>query len=244
MRLVHSNGWDDVTAALQLLSHLDGDVLNVALLVPESQRVLPGFLVKSLSHHYSSPGRLAELGYRSSFGGACVIAHWKKLGQYSVPPGNSAWTVLIVYYICSVVAESFMASSRSSEMDQAGPSYAPLDPLPGTFLGLALDLRSDRLYNLAPDIPGVMGLWALWPSAAIVKVNSGRNAKNVSVVHNRGAVLIVESIFSGIWASTLPSITWNSHSCDVVRLCGARCGRGPLRTVLITCGGFIMFRWQ
>ena len=30
-----SNGWDDVTAALQLLSHLDGDALNVALLIPE-----------------------------------------------------------------------------------------------------------------------------------------------------------------------------------------------------------------
>ena len=29
------NGWDDVTAALQLLSHLDGDALNVALLVLE-----------------------------------------------------------------------------------------------------------------------------------------------------------------------------------------------------------------
>ena len=34
--IVCSNGWDDVTAALQLLSHLDGDALNVALLVPES----------------------------------------------------------------------------------------------------------------------------------------------------------------------------------------------------------------
>ena len=30
--IVCSNGWDDVTAALQLLSHLDGDALNVALL--------------------------------------------------------------------------------------------------------------------------------------------------------------------------------------------------------------------
>ena len=29
-----SNGWDDATAALQLLSHLEGDALNVALLVP------------------------------------------------------------------------------------------------------------------------------------------------------------------------------------------------------------------
>ena len=58
--IARSNGWDDVTAALQLLSHLDGDALNVALLVPESQRILPGFLVKSLSDHCGSPGRLAE----------------------------------------------------------------------------------------------------------------------------------------------------------------------------------------
>ena len=39
--IVCSNGWDDVTAALQLPSHLDGDALNVALLVPESRRVVP-----------------------------------------------------------------------------------------------------------------------------------------------------------------------------------------------------------
>ena len=32
--IVLSNGWDDATAALQLLSHLEGDALNVALLVP------------------------------------------------------------------------------------------------------------------------------------------------------------------------------------------------------------------
>ena len=32
--IVCSNGWDDVTTALQLLSHLDGDALNVALLIP------------------------------------------------------------------------------------------------------------------------------------------------------------------------------------------------------------------
>ena len=31
--IVLSNGWDDATAALQLLSHLEGDALNVALLV-------------------------------------------------------------------------------------------------------------------------------------------------------------------------------------------------------------------
>ena len=32
--IVCSNGWDNDTAALQLFSHLEGDALNVALLVP------------------------------------------------------------------------------------------------------------------------------------------------------------------------------------------------------------------
>ena len=52
-------------AALQLLSHLDGDALNVALLMPESQRVVPRVLMNSLSENYSSPGRLAE--YKRQF---------------------------------------------------------------------------------------------------------------------------------------------------------------------------------
>ena len=63
--IVRWNGWDSVTTALQLLSRLDGDALNVALLIPESQQMLPGFLMKSLSDHYSSPGRLAE--YKRQF---------------------------------------------------------------------------------------------------------------------------------------------------------------------------------
>ena len=56
--IVCSNGWDDATPALQLLSHL-------SLLVPESRRVAPGFLIKSLSEHYNAPGRLAE--YKRQF---------------------------------------------------------------------------------------------------------------------------------------------------------------------------------
>ena len=57
--IVCSNGWDGVTAALQLVSHLEGDTLNVALLVLASRRVMPGVLLDTLSEHYSSPGRLA-----------------------------------------------------------------------------------------------------------------------------------------------------------------------------------------
>ena len=36
--IVLSNGWGDATAALQLLSHLQGDALNMALLVPMPRR--------------------------------------------------------------------------------------------------------------------------------------------------------------------------------------------------------------
>ena len=57
-------------------------------------------------------------------------------------------------------------------MDQAGTSSASSAPLSGTFWGLALDLRSDKLYDLVQDIPDVMGLRDLQPSAAIVKVMS------------------------------------------------------------------------
>ena len=58
--IVLSNGWDDAMAALQLLSHLEGDALNVALLVPMSRRTLRMGLVHALSAHYGSPGRLAD----------------------------------------------------------------------------------------------------------------------------------------------------------------------------------------
>ena len=37
--IFQSNGWDDATAVLQLLSHLEGDALNVALLVPETRQL-------------------------------------------------------------------------------------------------------------------------------------------------------------------------------------------------------------
>ena len=45
-------GWDDATAALQLLSHLEGDALNVALLVPAPRRTSRMGLVDALSAHY------------------------------------------------------------------------------------------------------------------------------------------------------------------------------------------------
>ena len=55
-----SNGWDNDKAALQLFSHLEGDALNVALLVPLSRRSSMTGLVGALSAHYGSPGWLAD----------------------------------------------------------------------------------------------------------------------------------------------------------------------------------------
>ena len=44
-----SNGWSEATAALQLVAHLDGEALNVALLMPEEERGKWGGLSNGLS---------------------------------------------------------------------------------------------------------------------------------------------------------------------------------------------------
>ena len=75
-----------------------------------------------------------------------------------------------------------MSSGKLPAVDQAGASPTPSTPLPDTFLGLALHLGSDRLYHLVKDIPDVMGLRALRPSAAIVKVMSVPDSRCVRVV--------------------------------------------------------------
>ena len=75
-----------------------------------------------------------------------------------------------------------MASDGLPDGEQTGPSYAPSNPLPGRFLGPSLDIRSEKLYDLAPDIPDVMGLRALRPSAAVVKVKSVRDSQCIRVV--------------------------------------------------------------
>ena len=52
--------WIFVRFDLQLLSHLEGDELNVALLVPEVKRATQAGLVGALTENYGSPGRLAD----------------------------------------------------------------------------------------------------------------------------------------------------------------------------------------
>ena len=56
---------DNDTAALQLFSHLEGEALNLAHLVPLSRQLSRSGLVDALTTHYGSPGRLAD--YRRQF---------------------------------------------------------------------------------------------------------------------------------------------------------------------------------
>ena len=58
--IVRSNGWDSDTAALQLFSHLEGDALDIAHLVPVARRLSRSGLVDTLTAHYGCPGRLAD----------------------------------------------------------------------------------------------------------------------------------------------------------------------------------------
>ena len=78
--------------------------------------------------------------------------------------------------IITTVVARFLSSDVSSAMEQAGPSYASSAPLAGTFLRLSLDLASDQLYDLPPD---VMGLRA---SAAIIKAMSVPDSRCIRVV--------------------------------------------------------------
>ena len=53
-----ANGWVDETAALQLFAHLEGEALDVTLLMSEKNANREG-LLQGLSNYYDSPGRLA-----------------------------------------------------------------------------------------------------------------------------------------------------------------------------------------
>ena len=56
------NGWMDETAALQLFAHLEGEALNVALLMTEGERANRKGLSQGLSNYYNSPGRCQPEG--------------------------------------------------------------------------------------------------------------------------------------------------------------------------------------
>ena len=66
-------------------------------------------------------------------------------------------------------------------LGQAEVATAATNPLPGTFMGLGLDLKSDKLYDVGGAIPDVMGLRAIQPKAAVVKFMSVPDSRCVRV---------------------------------------------------------------
>ena len=83
------------------------------------------------------------------------------------------------------------------------------------FLGLALDLRSVRLYDLVNDIPDMMGLRAIQPSAAIVKVMSVSDSRCVRVVTSNDHVNIGfhEMLIHDLEEEELPFVTLSELGC-------------------------------
>ena len=100
--IVASNGWEEMTAALQLIVHLDGEALNVALLVPEDQRRRPGMLVETLTAHYTSPGRFSK--------------HRHQFEQMTRPPGGRGGPGNICHSAGNIGTEGICGCRRSSEV--------------------------------------------------------------------------------------------------------------------------------
>ena len=102
---------------------------------------------------------------------------------------SSNWTVRVEIYLllpCVTVILIICCCFRIFWVRDMAPDGLTIReqarPLPGTFLGPSLDIGSERLYDLASDIPDVMGLGALRPNAAIVKVMSVRDSQCIRVV--------------------------------------------------------------
>ena len=109
-----------------------------------------------------------------------------------------------------------MSSGRKlPPVDWAGAGSTTSTPLPGTFLGLALDLASGRLYDLVDDISDVMGLRATRPSAAIVKVMSVPDSRCVRVVSPDDHVSIEfhEILIHDLEEEELPFVAMSELGC-------------------------------
>ena len=124
-----SNGWGDATAALQLLSHLQGDALSVALLIPMPRRASRKELTAALSSHYGSPGRLAT--YRRQFDGTV-----RKLGEDPANFGITLETLAVKAFgdigqtaRLRLIRDRFIAGHESCELRRHLDCLPPDTPL-------------------------------------------------------------------------------------------------------------------
>ena len=137
--------------------------------------------------------------------------------QLPLPSQDPSWVVLIGFWLhsCFVWWSIMLSEIYLHAVNQTGAATTASTPLPGTFLGLALDLRSDKLYDLVDDIPDVMGLRALRPSAAIVKVMSVPDSRCIQVVTPDDHVNIGfhEILIHDLADEELPLVTLSKLGC-------------------------------
>ena len=83
---------------------------------------------------------------------------------------DPSWIVLVCFWFHASVEWWLIMSSNVDSLAgrQLSAAASPSTPLPGMFLGLALYLGSDRLYDLVDNIPDVMGLRALFQFNSIL----------------------------------------------------------------------------
>ena len=143
----------------------------------------------------------------------CVLG----LPQPNLRSQGLLWTILAdLWFSCRLTWWRTLSSGVDLPVvDQAGAGLAATDPLPGTFLGLALDLRSDKLHDLGGAIPDVMGLQAIQPRAAIVKVMSVPDSRCVGVVipDDHVSLAFHEILIHNLEDEELPFVAVSELSC-------------------------------
>ena len=112
------------------------------------------------------------------------IRRVRGLWQPHLPFRHLSWTILgDSRFSCLLFWWDMMSARMDLPMlDQAEAATAAAKPLPGTFIGLGLDLRSDKLYDLGGVIPDVVGLRAIQPKVAVMMVMSVPDSRCVRVV--------------------------------------------------------------
>ena len=126
---MRSNGWDNDTAGLQLFSHLEGDALNVALLVSLSRRLSRTGLVDALLAHYGSPGRLVD--YRRQFEGTT-----RTVGEDPSIFATALETLVVKAFVdmgqtarLQLIRDRFIAGHSSCELWRHLDSVPPETPI-------------------------------------------------------------------------------------------------------------------
>ena len=138
---------------------------------------------------YIRPGAGSESPFRDRpvtgshlFGSAvcCVLGWWKPHLLFGFRP----WTLVgDLWLSCDQCCwHTMLSGTNLPVMDQAEAASAARSPLPGTFRGFGLNLQSDRLYDLDSAIPDVIGLRAIQPDAAVIKVMSIPDNRCIRVV--------------------------------------------------------------